>query len=64
MSPGGGSDASQFNPCRLLSNAEKKSDSINLTSFAGFSSAHNLCYCIHNTSTTYGNAFHMPSLQG
>jgi len=29
-----GSDASQFNPFRLLSNAEKKSDSVHLTSFA------------------------------
>ncbi|KAI8546058.1 hypothetical protein RHMOL_Rhmol07G0086600 [Rhododendron molle] len=29
-----GSDAGQFNPRRLLSNAEKKSDSVHLTSFA------------------------------
>lgn len=34
-----GSDASQFNPCRLLSNPEKKSDSVHLTSFAGYTSA-------------------------
>lgn len=58
-----GSDAGQFNPRRLLSNAEKKSDSVHLTSFAGFSSA--LIFVIYNryTSTTRGIAFHMPSLQ-
>lgn len=39
-----GSDAGQFNPRRLLSNAEKKSDSVHLTSFAGFSFAYDLCY--------------------
>lgn len=39
-----GSDAGQFNPHRLLSNAEKKSDSVHLTSFAGFYSAYDLRY--------------------